>query len=56
MKRSVILYNLKTGGMVNFESSKLASLHLKRHPSTLSRALSGDRNKLTVNGHLVFHC
>ena len=53
MNKPIIIFNLETNGMREFNSCRQAAKFLKRHHSTVARALSGDRNKLTVANHLI---
>ena len=51
--KAVLVMNNDTQGILTFNSCKEAAQHLDRHPSTLSRAMTGDRGCFTVNGHVA---
>lgn len=51
--KTVILVNPDTMGMTSFNSCREAADYLDRDPSTLSRAMTGDRNRVLVNGHVA---
>lgn len=53
MNTQLVLVNTETTEAVFFASITEAANYLGRDTSTVSRALSGDRNIQTVNGHVA---
>lgn len=53
MKMPVVLFNPITSKAKAFESIASAARYLKRDESTVRRAVTGDRGRVSVAGHLV---
>jgi DNA-binding MurR/RpiR family transcriptional regulator len=52
MNKTCVAVNIQTNEMIHKKSIAEMARFLDVHPSTVSRAASGDRNKQTVRGHV----
>jgi hypothetical protein len=53
MMKSIVLFNPRTRKALAFESIRSAARYVSRDESTVRRAVTGDRNRVTVAGYLA---